>query len=146
MASVSQNIQLCWFTWPLIWKVALLLSCVLVTRRGFGSDDWIIDTLYTQLWTTGKYSAIHNSLTVTSNHTWSLLCTVRFFSCHYSANSRDSSIVCCNCQLRNSNTILILAVWHPHYLASGWPPRKTPLPLLLCVDSLLQRYVYCTIA
>jgi hypothetical protein len=29
--------------------------------------------------------------------------------------------------------------WDPRYIASGRPPQKTPLPLLLRVDSLLQR-------
>jgi hypothetical protein len=35
-------------------------------------------------------------------------------------------------------------VWDPHYIASGEDPKKMPLPLLLCVDSLLQKCVYST--
>jgi hypothetical protein len=52
------------------------------------------------------------------------------------------AILCCNCQPRNS--ILILAAWDPRHIVSGQPPQKALLPLLLCVDSLLQRCVYTT--
>jgi hypothetical protein len=43
-----------------------------------------------------------------------------------------------NCQLRRLS-ILILAAGDPRYIALGRPPQKTPLRLLLHVDSLLQR-------
>jgi hypothetical protein len=99
-----------------------ILSRVWVTyKTGFGLDDWIyctsyihnsslqvitvlslIYTLYSSPLHTDyvsqsslvvSWQRIHNSLTVTSNYTWSLLCTVQFLSCHYSAtaNSEDST-------------------------------------------------------
>jgi hypothetical protein len=40
-----------------------------------------------------SWQRIYNILTITSNHTWSLLFTAQFLSCHYSAiaNSEDST-------------------------------------------------------
>jgi hypothetical protein len=73
-----------------------------------------------------SWHRIHNSLTVTSNHTWSRLCTASFLSCHYSANSGT--------QL-NSNSSCVRSSLY----SLGSLPQKTPLPLLLRVDALLQR-------
>jgi hypothetical protein len=44
------------------------------------------------------------------------------------------------------DSILILAARNSSYIASGRPPQKTPLPLLLRVDSLLQKYAYLIVA
>jgi hypothetical protein len=42
--------------------------------------------------------------------------------------------------------IYLSPTWDPRYIATGQPPQKTPLPLLLHVDSLLQSCVYRTVA
>jgi hypothetical protein len=131
---------------------------VVVTIDGFWTG-WtgFIDTLYTPLGTTGNYSTIaistlyssqlhtphtsdfslshsplvvsrqriHNSLTITSNHPWSLICTAWFFSCHYYASSGDTLRSLLQLPTPELNSVLI---------ALGWPPQKTPRPLLLHVD------------
>jgi hypothetical protein len=48
--------------------------------------------------------------------------------------------------LTDSLNSLSLSCQRSYYIALGWPLLKTLLPLLLCIDSLLQRSVYHTIA
>jgi hypothetical protein len=122
---------------------------------------WFIATLHTPLGSTGNYSAItnlyilkftmvlsppsplavfwqrnHNSLTVTSNHTYNFLCTAKFLSCHYSANLTTPKT-----RLNSNSSCVRFSLY-----SIGADPQKTSLPLLLRVDSLLQKCVYCTVA
>jgi hypothetical protein len=84
--------------------------------------------------TTLSWRSINNSLTVTSNHTWSLLFTALFLSCYYSAaaNSEDST------QFNSSApkfiswkagvpklTLIRLLKWTFHYNHFAWTTKKT---------------------
>jgi hypothetical protein len=124
-------------------------------QTGFGLDDWIYWHLITPLGTTGNYSAIaiptlyrslphtsvprllhsplvvswhglDNSLTVISNHTWSLLCAARFVLLPLFSIAVDwrLSQFCCTLPTPERNSILILAVWDPCYVTSWWTHRK----------------------
>jgi hypothetical protein len=99
----------------------------------------------------GSWQWIHNSLPVTSNHTWSLLCTGWFLSCQL-PTPETRSILCCNCHLfslifAKLNSVLSsdFSCTRSTLYSLGVDSQKTPLPLLLHVDSLLLRCVYSTV-
>jgi hypothetical protein len=135
--------------------------------------DWMfgfIDTLYTPLGTTGNYSAIavlhtlqfavthtsvlsllHSPLVVSwqrikSHINSSLHCLLPFlplFSIIFDCRFSQFIAATANFGTRlNSNSSCLRSSLY----SLGTDPRKTPLPLLLLVDSLLQRCVYHIVA
>jgi hypothetical protein len=129
-------------------------------QTGFGFDDWVYWHLIHTTWdyrqlqcyryshtlqvtvthTLGfsvlvviSWQRIHNSLTVTSNHTWSLLCTA------------ISSQLFCQLQTPETQLNSLSSCVRSLLYSLGANPQITPLPLLLGGYSLLQRCVYRTV-
>jgi hypothetical protein len=86
-----------------------------------------------------SWQRIHSSLTVTAEHiNSSLHSLIPFFpSLLNHLRLPTLSILCCNCTTSELDSIL------SRYIASGRPPQKTPLPLLLihCCRGLPHRCV-----
>jgi hypothetical protein len=87
-----------------------------------------------------SWQGIYNSLTVTAAHYEVFFAKPNSFLAIIlpTANSGDSLNSLLQMPTPEINSVLILAAWDPRYIASGRSSQKTPVPLLLRVDSLLQ--------